>query len=168
MAIDTATEKATGEASCTGDLSWLLARASHALCTESTAALEAVGISPRGHHVLSAALGGEHTQIELARMIGLDKTTMVVLLDELEEQGLAERTPSPTDRRARVITVTAAGRRKVRQAEAIIQRVRDDVLSAIPAEDRDAFLRTLTLLAADRLSVPVQCSHPVRRRAPKP
>ena len=60
---------------------------------------------------------GEYTQTELARIVGLDKTTMVVTLDELEAAGLAERRPSATDRRARVVAVTKAGERKVRQAD---------------------------------------------------
>ena len=38
---------------------------------------------------------GEYTQTELVRMVGLDKTTMVVTLDQLEAEGLAERRPSP-------------------------------------------------------------------------
>src|SRR5918911_1714482 len=95
------------------NLCWLLSRASWALTTELTAALEGLGVSPRAHSVLAAAATGAHTQTELARMVGLDKTTMVVTLDELEAAGLAERRPSPTDRRARVIPVTEAGRRKI-------------------------------------------------------
>ena len=92
------------------NLCWLLSRAAHTLTTELTAAMEGLGVSPRAQHVLDTALDGEHTQIELARLVGLDKTTMVVTLDELEAKGLAERRPSPTDRRARVIAVTDAGR----------------------------------------------------------
>src|SRR3977135_3116777 len=88
------------------DLCWLLSRASHALMTELTAALEQSGISPREHSVLVTAMTGSYTQTELARMIGLDKTTRVVTVDELEAAGLAERQPSKTDRRARVIGVT--------------------------------------------------------------
>ena len=95
------------------NLCWLLSRASYTLTTEITAALEDLGISPRAHAVLIAALSGNHTQTELARMAGLDKTTMVVTLDELEATGLAERRPSSRDRRARVIAVTEAGKRKV-------------------------------------------------------
>src|SRR5207302_1863639 len=87
------------------DLCWLLARASHALMTESTAALEAAGISPREHAVLATAMTEAHTQIELARLVGLDKTTMVVTVDALEAAGLAERRPSSNDRRARVVAV---------------------------------------------------------------
>ncbi|MEK8105286.1 MarR family winged helix-turn-helix transcriptional regulator [Micromonospora sp. M12] len=41
----------------------------------------------------------------------MDKTTMVVTLDQLERAGLAERRPVPTDRRARLVAVTPAGRR---------------------------------------------------------
>jgi MarR family transcriptional regulator for hemolysin len=149
------------------DLCWLLSRASYTLTTELTAALEGLGVSPRAHCVLAAALTGDHTQTELARMVGLDKTTMVVTLDELEAAGLAERRPSSEDRRARVISVTKAGKRKVEEAEAIADRIRADVLGVLPAHERKVFLDALTRLVADRLSEPVACSQPVRRRAPR-
>ena len=149
----------------TSDLCWLLGRASHALTTELTAALEKKGMSPRAHSVLATAMSGEYTQSEVARAVGLDKTTMVVTLDELEAAGLAERRLSPGDRRVRVIAVTPAGRRKAREAEAIMDRVREDVLSSLSASDRDVFLRALGSLACGRLSEPVACEHAVRRRA---
>ena len=147
------------------DLCWLLSRASHALNTEMTAALEELGISPRAHAVLTTAMTGQHTQSEIARIVGLDKTTMVVTIDELESSGLAERRPSDRDRRARVIAVTEAGRRRVKQADKILDRVREDVLGELPAEDRDSFLRALATLAGGRLAEPVTCALPVRRRA---
>src|SRR6202011_3054060 len=95
-----------------GNLAWLLYRAHWALGAELTAALEPLGVSARGYHVLAAALSGAHTQTELAEMVGLDKTTMVVTVDELERLGWAERQLSPDDRRARIIAVTPAGERK--------------------------------------------------------
>ncbi len=146
------------------DLCWLLARASHGLNTESTAALEELGVSPRAHAVLTTAMTGEHTQTEIARRVGLDKTTMVVTVDELESAGLAERRPSSSDRRARVIVVTPDGKRKVRDADKVLDRVREDVLGALAPEDRDVFLRALGTLACGRLAEPVPCAHPVRRR----
>jgi DNA-binding MarR family transcriptional regulator len=130
------------------DLVWLLAQASHALKTELTAALEGLGVSPRGHHVLATAMGREYTQTELARIVGLDKTTMVVTLDELEAAALAERAPSPTDRRARIVAVTKAGEQKVRQAEEIAARLHADVLAALPAGERRALLDGLARLSA--------------------
>jgi MarR family transcriptional regulator, transcriptional regulator for hemolysin len=149
------------------NLCWLLSQASYTLTTELTAALEGLGISPRAHAVLIAAMTGDHTQIELARMVGLDKTTMVVTLDELEAAGLAERRPSRHDRRARVIAVTKAGERKVREAEEIVQRIHADVLSALPARQRKVFLEGLTRLVSERLSEPAVSATPVRRRAPR-
>jgi MarR family transcriptional regulator, transcriptional regulator for hemolysin len=129
------------------NLVWLLAQTSHALKTELTAALESVGISPRAHHVLKTAMQGEYTQTELARIVGLDKTTMVVTLDDLEAAGLAERRLSATDRRARVVAVTKAGAARVRQAEAIAARVHDEVLETLPAGERKALLNGLARLA---------------------
>lgn len=152
-------------AALSGDLCWLLSRASHALMTEFSAALEDFELSPREHAVLTAAMCGENTQTELARTIGLDKTTMVVTVDELEAAGLAERVPSPTDRRARVIKVTPAGERMVAAADEILNRVREDVLEGLPEEEREVFLRCLGKLASGRLSAPVPCAHTVRRRA---
>jgi MarR family transcriptional regulator, transcriptional regulator for hemolysin len=149
------------------DLCWLLSRASYTLTTELTAGLESIGVSPRAHCVLTAAMTGDHTQTELARMVGLDKTTMVVTLDELEAAGLAERRPSSEDRRARVIAVTKAGKRKVDEAEAIADRIRADVLSVLPEDERGVFLDALTRLVGGRLAQPVACSQTVRRRAPR-
>jgi MarR family transcriptional regulator, transcriptional regulator for hemolysin len=93
---------------------------------------------------------GEHTQTELAQMLGLDKTTLLVTLDELERAGLARRRPSPTDRRVRVIAVTKAGERKVAKAEEIAGAVHADVLASVPARQRKAFVETLAELAHRR------------------
>jgi len=149
------------------NLCWLLSTAAHSLATEMTRAMEGLGVSPRGHSVLATALSGAYTQTELARIVGLDKTTMVVTLDELEAAGLAERRPSATDRRVRVIAVTEAGERKVREAEEIAERTNADVLCALDPEEREAFLGALARLVGERLSEPVACAKPVRRRAPR-
>jgi DNA-binding MarR family transcriptional regulator len=158
-----ATDIAQAPPPLASDLCWLLSRASHGLTTEFTAALEELGISPRAHAVLTTAMCGEHTQSDIARLVGLDKTTMVVTMDELEAAGLAERRPSGTDRRARVIAVTDAGKRKVKQADKVLDRVRNDVLSVLEPGERDVFLGALGRLACGRLAEPVACTHPVRR-----
>ena len=73
------TPAATAPEPLAANLCWLLSQAGHALTTELTAGLEGLGISPRGYCVLTSAMTGDHTQTELARMVGIDKTTMVVL-----------------------------------------------------------------------------------------
>jgi len=113
---------------------------------------------------LATALTGEHTQTALARLVGIDKTTMMVTLDDLERAGLAERRPLSTDRRARVVAVTKDGERKVREVEVVFDRVREDVLAVLAEDEREVFLRALGRLACGRLSSPVQCVPTVRRR----
>lgn len=152
----------------TPDLMFLLSVASHVLGTEHAAKLERLGISPRDFWVLSAAATGELTQKDLAERCHIDKTTMVVTLDELEKAGLAERRPAPTDRRARIIRVTEAGRRVMAEAERAVAATHADVLSALPDAERDAFVSALSRLVGGRLGTPAHCERPVRRRDPRP
>jgi MarR family transcriptional regulator, transcriptional regulator for hemolysin len=151
----------------TGNLAWLLYRAHWALAAELTAALAPIGVSARGYHVLKAALSGERTQTELAEMVGLDKTTMVVTVDELERDGLAERKPAPHDRRARIIAVSAAGKRKVAEAEKVKERVQADILGELPAHDQKALIDALDKLVQGRLAERVDSAPPLRRRSPR-
>jgi MarR family transcriptional regulator for hemolysin len=149
-----------------GNLNWLLTQAHYALGTELALAFEPLAISPRGHSVLAAAMTAPHTQKELAEVVGLDKTTMVVTLDELEAAGLARRVPSSIDRRARVVEVTNAGRAKVAAADKIVTRVQADVLASVGARDGDALLAALGRLVRTRLAEPAPCKG-VRRREPR-
>jgi MarR family transcriptional regulator for hemolysin len=144
------------------DLALLLSRAAHGLHTELTAGLTELGISPRAHCVLSKAIGQELTQSQLAGLCALDKTTMVVTIDELEKAGLAERRLSSTDRRARIIWVSPAGERLVARAQRVVAHIYDDVLSAVPEGSRTAFMDALSLVAT-RLADPAPCEKPVRR-----
>lgn len=146
----------------------LLHVASHALETELAARLAELGISPRGRCVLAAATAAELTQTELAERCHLDKTTMVVTMDTLERAGLAERRTSATDRRARIIAVTDAGRRMVDETERVVAQIYDDVLKSLPRNESEAFVSALTRLASGRLGQRVPCRKPPRRRAVKP
>jgi DNA-binding MarR family transcriptional regulator len=149
-----------------GNLAWLLYRAHWGLAAELSMALAPLGVSARSYHVLRAALSGEHTQTELAEMVGLDKTTMVVTVDELERAGLAERHPAPDDRRARIIAVTPAGKRKVAQAEKVKERVQAEVLGELSDKEAKALVGTLTKLVEGRLAE-AECTPPLRRRFPR-
>lgn len=153
--------------SLTDNLCWLLARASHSLTAQLTAALAELGLSPRAHCVLSTAIAGQYTQTALAQAVGLDKTTMVVTIDELEAAGLAERRPAAGDRRARIVAVTEAGERKVAQGKEIDARIQAEVLASLPARERDHFVDALARLVGDRLAEPAVCQASVRRRQPR-
>src|SRR5215467_13751628 len=91
------------------DITGLLNMAGHTLTNRLSAALADVDLTPRMQCVLVHALEEDRTQIQLAELADLDKTTMVSTVDELEKRGYAERRPSSTDRRARIIAVTEKG-----------------------------------------------------------
>jgi len=145
------------------DLSFLLSHTAHVLATRMTAAFAEIGISPREYCVLAHALNGQYTQIELAKLSDLDKTTMLNTMDYLERAGYAERTPSPADRRARIIAVTPAGAALVAAGHQIADGVHRDVLDALPAGQQEAFTGALTSLAGGLLADPAAVERPVRR-----
>lgn len=134
------------------DLSYLLDHASHVLRTQMAAALAEIGLTARMHCVLVHALEEERTQNQLAEIGDMDKTTMVVTVDALEKAGLAERRPSSTDRRARIIAVTEEGARTAARSQQIADRVHEEALAAFAPADRKAFLRLLTHLTTGHLA----------------
>jgi DNA-binding MarR family transcriptional regulator len=147
------------------DLSMLLNQSAYALTNRLTAGLEELGISVRIYCLLAKAADGEHTQARLAELAWLDKTTMVVATDEMERRGLAERRPSPTDRRVKVIVITAEGRRVLAAADAIVRGVYDEVLGDLPEADVATFVAVLEQLVAGSLAAPFHLEKRVRRRA---
>jgi DNA-binding MarR family transcriptional regulator len=155
----------TAAAPSTVDLLFLLNQASHALQTHLTAALAEEEVTPRDHCVLAKAMLGEYTQGQLAAMAALDKTTMVVTLDHLEKAGLAERRPSSTDRRARIVAVTDKGRALVERTQGIVDGTFDETLAHLPEDERGAFVDALMRLVEGPLATPSHTARPVRRRA---
>jgi MarR family transcriptional regulator for hemolysin len=97
--------------------------------------------------VLVHALEEERTQIQLAALADLDKTTMVSTVDELEKLGYAERRPSATDRRARIIAVTDRGRAAAEEGQRIVDRVHAEALGYLAPADRVSFVQALGELA---------------------
>lgn len=148
------------------DLSFLLNQASYAFAARLGGALDEVGISVREYCVLMKAAEAERTQIAIAELAGLDKTTMVVTLDALERAGLAERRVSATDRRARVVGVTAEGRAVLDRAYAVVGAATDAVLGDLDPIRRAAMVEALEILTAGLLSTPSHTA-PQRRRQVK-
>jgi MarR family transcriptional regulator for hemolysin len=140
------------------DLTGLLNMAGHALSNKLGAALAEVGLTPRMQCVLVHALERERTQIQLAALADLDKTTMVSTVDDLERKGLAERRPSATDRRARIIAVTEKGRLAAEEGQQIVDRVHKSALEALPGIDPAAFVAALALLTEDSVTGQVRRS----------
>ncbi|MFI7455267.1 MarR family winged helix-turn-helix transcriptional regulator [Nonomuraea sp. NPDC049714] len=145
------------------DLSFLLDHAGHVLRTRMAAALAEIGLTARMHCVLVHALEAERTQIQLAEIGDMDKTTMVVTVDALEKAGLAERRPSSTDRRARIIAVTAKGAEAARRSQEIVDAVHRDTLGALPDDEAEVLVRAMNRLVKGHLATPVEAPQSARR-----
>lgn len=98
-------------------LGFLLKHAHLNFASLATAALAPHGIDGRELAVLATlAAPGQLSQHDVAGRLGIDRTTMVALLDGLEQKNFVERRPHPEDRRKNIVELTTAGRRTITDA----------------------------------------------------
>ncbi|WP_297624047.1 MarR family winged helix-turn-helix transcriptional regulator [Nocardia sp.] len=131
------------------DLAAMIAPLARALMAAEQPVLDGHGLSMWAYIVLlHLDEGPARGQGVLAQEIGADKTRIIAVLDDLQERGLIERDPDPADRRARVLTLTPAGRRLRDATQADIQARENRLLDRLPKADRQGFLNALITLAA--------------------
>jgi DNA-binding MarR family transcriptional regulator len=103
------------------------------------------GLTMWGYIVLSQlGTGDAATQHALAAAIGYDKTRLIGVLDELEHGGLVSRSADPTDRRARIVSLTTAGRDRQAAAQRAIHAMEDRMLAHVGADERHTLQDLLT------------------------
>jgi DNA-binding MarR family transcriptional regulator len=114
-------------------------------------ALEATGELPGGHRGFQVLLLSERgtcsTQQALAQLIGMDRTLMTYLIDDLERAGLVARRPDPADRRARQIVPTEHGRERLRDTREAMRIAEEQLIGSLPLEDRERLRDLLSRLA---------------------
>lgn len=139
MASPPADDKAVAEFA--GQLFFRLWRASHTRVAE---ALGTIGLTPALFAVLNV-LGAREGAIQqqLSSDLGVDPSTMVALIDELENAGWAERRRRAGDRRAWEVAITAEGRRTLERARRSAAQVEDEVLGGLRATERRQLLALL-------------------------
>jgi DNA-binding MarR family transcriptional regulator len=104
---------------------------------------------PRGFQVMSIASGHPTcNQAGIAEFLGLDRTVMTYLVDDLESAGLVERRPDPSDRRARLVVLTAKGHKTYDAESARMREVERAVLGNLSDSDADTFRQLLVRVAA--------------------
>jgi len=82
-------------------------------------------------------------QKDLAASMSLDGSSVVRLLDNLEAAGLIRRKEGETDRRAKIILLTARGRAIADQVETVARRIRGDALAGLSDKDITTTIRVL-------------------------
>ena len=110
-------------------------------------ALALRGTKLRTFMVLAALAGGaELSQQDLSQVAHLDPTTMVALIDELEQAGQVERRRNPADRRRYIVGLTEAGRQAMAEAEVVATEAERAFFAGLPDGQREllhAMLGTL-------------------------
>jgi len=118
-------------------LGFLLGRAHMAHRSIAERALASLGLGVKEFGALSVLLEeAPLSQQRLGERQGVDRTTMVAVVADLERSGLVERRPNPDDRRAYSLHATAKGRRVLRQASEAVKQAENEFLAPIPARDR--------------------------------
>ncbi|MCF6468315.1 MarR family transcriptional regulator [Nonomuraea sp. MG754425] len=111
-------------------------------------ALRPLGLNVRGLALLLALpVYGPVSQSDLIGHMGIDKSTMVRLIDELEEGGLVSRERAPQDRRAYSIVLTSRGEQTLAQAREATEQVGDHLFGWLAEPDRQHLVELLRGLA---------------------
>ena len=116
---------------------YLLGRATDRSRDYFEALVKPLGIGRRHFSVL-AVLGEEKplSQVEMGERLGIDRNTMVLLLDDLEAKALVTRRRDPSDRRAHLVTLTEAGRETLARSVDAARRTNDEVFAPLSPDER--------------------------------
>ena len=108
----------------------------------------AFDLTPLQFAVLTALLkGGPEDQVHLGGALALDRTTIGVVVKNLEERGLATRTVSEKDRRSKPVSITKAGEALIHDAIGAAEAAQDRMLAPLTASERKQFIRLLQKMA---------------------
>jgi DNA-binding MarR family transcriptional regulator len=128
---------------------FLLKRLGFAAKDRTHDAFEGTGLSAF-HFAVLALLEEDprETQAMIADALGYDRSSIVRLLDELEERDLVARKRDPEDRRRHVVKLTPEGRAMLRRLRAIVHRTEEEFLAPLDAEQRETLHGLLATLVA--------------------
>jgi DNA-binding MarR family transcriptional regulator len=117
-------------------------------------ALRPQGLHPRDFGVMSIVASTPGlTQQQLHTRTAIDTSSMVAVIDRLEELGYAERRPHIDDRRVRAIHLTPAGQRALARARRTAGELQAEVFGALTADEQHTLHDLLGKLAAANLTI---------------
>ena len=106
-------------------------------------------MSPRVFTALSLAIDTPGlSQSALARLMGIERSGLVAIIDELEQRGLVQRTNVPGDRRAQALVPTPAGQKAYADARAAVHAHEDALLAHLSTDEKETLLHLLRKIRA--------------------
>jgi DNA-binding MarR family transcriptional regulator len=131
-----------------GDLGWALGMILRRYLKAAGQVTEQLPGGPRGYQVLrSAATEVPSTQATIAQQLGVDRTVMTYLLDDLERENLIERLADPSDRRVRRVAATDKGRARLAELTERLKEAEHQTLAGLGKDDQAALRRMVNRLA---------------------
>jgi len=116
-------------------------------------ALQPLGLSPPMLRALETIDSDQPlTQAQLGNRVGIDRTTIVHLVDRFEKLGYAQRSRSSADRRAHVILLTTEGTAALAKARILAREVEALVLAPLSPARRQSLLELL-----EAVHQPINC-----------
>jgi len=134
------------------DLTILLHAAVNQVTIYLDRAAAEMGLSDARDWLVLAALddGTQRTQLELSRVVCVDKTTLITVLDRLERQEMIVRTVDPSDRRVRIPQITDKGREVFATFAAARDAAEGRALEGVSSEDRAVLMDILGRIATSQ------------------
>jgi DNA-binding MarR family transcriptional regulator len=127
---------------------YLLARLGEASRRRFHKALEPEGLHPRDFGVMTMVDAHPGlSQQHLHEKTGIDPSSMVAVIDDLQARGLAERRPDPGDRRARAIFLTDEGQRTLQRIGKLAARLQREMFGGLTEQELSTLHRLLRKLA---------------------
>jgi len=133
----------------TDSLGYLLKHAHLRLSEQTDKALAPLGLDAKELGILVVIAGPEPlSQQQVAQQLGVDRTTMVAMLDTLEGKGIVSRHPHPDDRRRNVVELTGAGRDTFQRALRARDGAERGYLARLGASDSQCLRNSLKTVVA--------------------
>ena len=125
----------------------LLGRIARSLARRVDDGLRPLGLTSAQLPVLVALKHGDQlTQKELAESIGVEQPSMAQLLSRMERDGLIRRSPSPSDGRSSLVSLTDLATSRLEPGRAVLRDLDEAVCSVLTREDRNMLTRLLLTL----------------------
>jgi len=107
-------------------------------------AMREEGLSARVFTALSLTIKFPNiTQSELARMMGIERSGLVAIVDELEAKNYLRRAPVPGDRRVQALVPTDTGRKSYTKAIELVRAHEAQLFADMTAAEKDQLLELL-------------------------
>jgi DNA-binding MarR family transcriptional regulator len=149
------TEQGSGITELDERIPFLLSQLGAHVSSDFQRRLAPIGADPRTYAVLVALASSDgQSQRELSERLGIHRNAMVMVIDGLEQRGLAKRLTHPDDRRAVAVTLTAKARRLLPALDDQGRELEDEIAAPLSAKERATLRGLLQRVAAGAGLIP--------------